>query len=78
MNKDARWIANVNDPDFQINGRWTLDVEAGQELTLQGKSLKGKNRVRELGSLWVVLRVAEKVGFSTTGTGPFLLIQPVQ
>jgi hypothetical protein len=51
--------------------------EVNDELVLRGKSQKGKNRIRELGNLWVVDRITESVRFPTTGTGPFLMIHPV-
>lgn len=41
---------------------------------LTGKSLKGKNRVRERGEIWEVLRVTDKVLFSAE-PGPWLLLQ---
>ena len=47
-----------------------------ESITLEGKSGLGKNRVRELGSSWRVLRVEQKVHFSTR-PGPWLSVEPV-
>ena len=45
-------------------------------LTLKGKTQKGKNRIRELGDDWCLLRIAEKVYFSPL-PGPWWFVAPV-
>lgn len=35
-----------------------MDLTPGDRLTLEGVSLKGKNRIRELGDKWVVVQTA--------------------
>jgi len=47
------------------------------KIELIGKSLKGKNKVRELGNIWIVLKEQEKVGFSNL-SGRWCLIVPEQ
>jgi len=42
---------------------------------LEGKTLKGRNRVRELGNVWLLEKEMAKVGFSSE-PGPWLLIFP--
>jgi hypothetical protein len=44
-------------------------------LTLKGKTLKGKNRVREHGENWVVLKVRDSVLFDQRA-GPWLRVAP--
>lgn len=44
-------------------------------LILKGKSLKGKNRVRELGPIWKIVEIRDNVAFSTEH-GPWALIVP--
>jgi len=53
-----------------------IDYSVGDRLTLSGKTKKGKNRVRELGQNWTVTRITPTVNFTTSGSGPFLLIEP--
>lgn len=43
---------------------------------LTGKTMKGKNRVREHGPLWVVHVITEKVLFNSE-PGPWMFISPV-
>jgi len=55
-----------------------MDIRVSDLLTLEGKSLKGKNRVREHGSKWVVVKLSDKVSVSQPiGDGPFFLVRPV-
>lgn len=44
------------------------------KIELIGKSLKGKNKVRELGNIWIVLKEQERVGFSNLSGGWCLVI----
>ena len=46
------------------------------KISLKGKTLKGKNRIRELGADWFIVRETEKVLFSQF-VGPWWLVQPV-
>ena len=47
-----------------------------QTVMLVGKSLKGKNRIREAKTnRWVIVRISDKVGFSQE-PGPWLLVRP--
>lgn len=46
-------------------------------MTLSGKSLKGKNRIKELGAEWMVIAERESVMFSRN-CGPWALIVPVE
>ena len=46
-------------------------------IRLQGKSLKGKNRVREKGREWFVIRETDDVLFASNSPGPWALVQPV-
>lgn len=41
---------------------YNLDMtfEVGQIITLRGRSLKGKNRIRELGTEWDILSICEE------------------
>lgn len=48
----------------------------GKTLTLSGISQKGKNRVREHGSLWVVYAETDHVLFAPGKPGPWLYIVP--
>lgn len=45
-------------------------------MILKGKTLKGKNRVRELGAEWRLVRTEPAVLFSTE-PGPWALVEPV-
>jgi len=44
---------------------------------LTGKTLKGKNRVREFGSEWNLIDTKDKVSF-TQEPGPWLLLKPAK
>jgi len=44
-------------------------------IRMNGKTQKGKNRVREHGEIWVVLREADRVIFDSS-TGPWAFIAP--
>jgi hypothetical protein len=44
-------------------------------MTLTGKTQKGKNRVRELGSEWILVRTEDRVLFNPE-RGPWWLIEP--
>lgn len=48
-------------------------------LTLKGKTLKGKNRIRELGDQWIVCLYRDAVSFSPIRRpgGGWLLIAPL-
>lgn len=50
-------------------------VSPGNLIHLCGKTLKGKNRVREHGNEWEILFVREKVSFSSQ-PGPWLCVRP--
>jgi hypothetical protein len=43
---------------------------------LRGKSQVGKNRIRELGSEWVIVRESDNLLFNLS-SGPAWLLQPV-
>ena len=47
----------------------------GNILHLKGKTSKGKNRVREHGTCWVITRITAKVLFSDD-RGPWALVEP--
>jgi len=49
----------------------------GKQITLTGLSQKGKNRIREHGTDWLVSKVSDTVLFAPNETGPFLFIKPV-
>lgn len=44
-------------------------------MILKGKTQKGKNRIRELGAEWILLREEDSVLFNTE-RGPWFLIRP--
>lgn len=48
----------------------------GKKIELTGKSQKGKNRVREHGSVWHVLAETDRVLFSPGKPGPWLFVAP--
>ena len=50
-------------------------MEVGNKVKLTGTTRHGKNRVREQGETWEVIRVSPKVGFKTKAPGPFMLLQ---
>lgn len=47
----------------------------GTEIVLKGKTQKGKNRIREIGEKWVVVRIDKSVLFSNQ-EGPWMLVRP--
>lgn len=48
-------------------------MKIGEKISLSGKTLKGKNRIREHGSDWTVVQVVDKVAFSPK-LGPWLMV----
>ena len=46
-------------------------------MVLKGKTMKGKNRIRELGADWTLLREEPSVLFSSE-PGPWWLVEPVK
>lgn len=48
----------------------------GKEIKLTGITQKGKNRIRENGSVWVVLAEVERVLFQPDKPGPWLFVSP--
>lgn len=48
----------------------------GKEIKLSGITQKGKNRIRENGSVWVVLAESDRVLFQPNKPGPWLFIAP--
>ena len=44
-------------------------------IRLKGKTNHGKNRVREQGEIWEIIRLNPTVGFKTKAPGPFMLLQ---
>ena len=51
-----------------------MDIRKNELLKLAGKSQKGKNRIREQGELWELIKQVDRVQFSNQA-GPWLLIQ---
>ena len=51
-------------------------LKGGIQMILKGKTQKGKNRVRELGSQWTLMRSADRVMFSQE-PGPWWLVKPI-
>ena len=49
----------------------------GKTIRLKGKTMKGKNRVREHGDLWNVLAETDHVLFAPSSKGPWLFVAPV-
>jgi hypothetical protein len=47
----------------------------GDKLVLRGKTQKGRNRVRENGAEWEVIRISDKVLFDDR-PGPWLFVNP--
>lgn len=45
-------------------------------MILKGKTLKGKNRIRENGAEWILLREADSVLFNPE-RGPWFFIRPI-
>lgn len=52
-------------------------IELGTTVILVGKTLKGKNRVRNIGSEWTVIAHTDRVLFSPGKVGNWLHIEPV-
>lgn len=48
-------------------------IQENDVLTLKGKTLKGKNRIREQGSKWMVIFIRDSVLFSSL-SGPWLMV----
>ena len=48
----------------------------GKTIRLKGKTMKGKNRIREHGEQWNVLAETDTVLFAPSSHGPFLFIAP--
>jgi hypothetical protein len=53
-------------------------MEVGNKVKLTGITRHGKNRVREQGETWEVIRMSSKVGFKTSAPGPFVLLQATE
>ena len=52
-------------------------TEPFQRIRLEGKSKKGKNRIREQGQDWDIIARSSKVLFSSN-TGPWMLLRSVE
>ena len=50
-------------------------MEVGNKVKLTGITQHGKNRVREQGETWEIIRLNPTVGFNTKAPGPFMLLQ---
>ena len=50
-------------------------MEVGKKVRLTGITRHGKNRVREQGDVWEVIRINPSVSFKTNAPGPFMLLQ---
>jgi hypothetical protein len=50
--------------------------KVGSRMVLAGKTRKGKNRIHEHGTEWVIEEITDKVGFSDH-RGPWALVTPV-
>ena len=50
----------------------------GDKIKLTGITQHGKNRVREQGETWEVIRLSPTVGFKTKAPGPFMLLQAAE
>ena len=53
-------------------------MQTGKIVILKGKTRHGKNRVREQGETWEVIRINPTVSFKTKAPGPFMLLQAVE
>ena len=53
-------------------------MEVGNKIKLTGITQHGKNRVREQGEVWEVIRLNPTVGFKTKAPGPFMLLQATE
>lgn len=49
----------------------------GKKIILKGISQKGKNRIKENSSQWIVLAETDSVLFSPNAHGPWLFIAPI-
>ena len=52
------------------------DLRIGKVITLQGKTLKGKNKVRENGRAWRIVRIEDNVSCLKNGRG--ILLRPIK
>lgn len=50
-------------------------MDIGSKIELIGKSRHGKNIINQFGKNWKIIKKIQKVSFSTTGIGPFLLLE---
>ena len=50
----------------------------GDKVKLIGTTQHGKNRVREQGDIWEVIRLNPSVSFKTKAPGPFMLLQATE
>ena len=50
-------------------------MEVGNKVKLTGITRHGKNRVREQGEVWELIRLNPTVSFKTKAPGPFMLLQ---
>jgi len=48
----------------------------GKQIVLVGKTQKGKNRIREHGSVWTVLAETDRILFRPNDKGPWLFVSP--
>ena len=53
-------------------------MEVGNKVKLTGITRHGKNRVREQGEVWEVIRMNPTVSFKTKAPGPFMLLQSTE
>ena len=53
-------------------------MEVGNKVKLTGITRHGKNRVREQGEVWEVIRMNPTVSFKTKAPGPFMLLQAAE
>jgi len=53
-------------------------MQVGKKVRLTGITQHGKNRVREQGDTWEVIRMNPTVAFKTKAPGPFMLLQATQ
>jgi hypothetical protein len=53
-------------------------MEVGNKVKLTGITRHGKNRVREQGEVWEVIRINPTVSFKTKAPGPFMLLQAAE
>ena len=53
-------------------------MQVGNKVKLTGITRHGKNRVREQGEFWEVIRINPTVSFKTKAPGPFMLLQAAE